>query len=190
MGESDPAGSTVAAAREIINEDSSQCKRQQQPHSSRPGKFTLASYVDTIREGIKKISGYKDTATSSKPHKEPEQSQGPLEKTPATGTEGKRRARVGGVVIGVKRKNGVANYVSSETSSQAKRKTSFDTFLSTLPKSDPVDRTVVWVYQQPMDHVEGCTLPVMYCCHGNIGTHGLHSTVSLGDPGYAGKTGK
>ena len=147
MGESDPAGSTITAAREISSSITSPPKAQT---LARPGRFTLASYVDTIREGIKKISGYKDITNNSRKREVSEQ-QHPLETVAAVGTEGRRK--VGGIVIGVKRKNGTGNYVSSEDS-HAKRKTSFETFLSTLPKSDPVDRTVVWVYQQPVDLVQ------------------------------------
>lgn len=147
MGESDPAGSTVTAAREISSSNSPPGKAQT---LARPGRFTLASYVDTIREGIKKISGYKDITNNSKAHirREVSGQHPPLETAAAVAREGRRK--VGGIVIGVKRKNGIGNHVISD-GSHAKRKTSFETFLSTLPKSDPVDRTVGWVYQQPVD---------------------------------------
>lgn len=48
---------------------------------------------------------------------------------------------------GVRRKRGLAS--DSHAESEAKRKTSFELFLSTLPKLDPIDRTVGWVFQLP-----------------------------------------
>ena len=99
----------------------------------RSGRITLATCVDTLRDSWRNINGGA--------RKEAVQLQVP---------EFEKPRRHGGHVSGVRRKRGLLAEHGSAGTSEAKRKTSFELFLSTLPKLDPIDRTVGWVFQQPV----------------------------------------
>ncbi len=134
MGESDPAGSVVTATKEVHSSSSPQGKKKP-PLQTRPGRFT---FVDSIKEGFRKISNYKDSAKRKE-----------VVVQRQSEVISPERRKAGGIVVGVKRKCGVP---SGEVGhSHSKRKTSFEMFLSTLPKCDPVVRTEGWLYQQPVE---------------------------------------
>ena len=149
MEESEVAGSVATAGREI---GSPQGKK-----ATKPGRFTFASYVDSIKVGLRKISSYKDSSGSAR-RKETVSLSRKQTQEPFVVSE---ERRPGGIVVGVKRKKersrGEANCEGT-----ASKKTSFEMFLLTLPKCDPVDRTVGWVYQQPVERSEVSILATLY----------------------------
>ena len=150
MEDSELAGSVATASREIGN--------PQGKKATKPGRFTFASYVDSIKVGLRKISSYKDSSGSARrkevvplPRK---QTQEPL-------AVSEERKRPGGVVVGVKRKKERSRGESNDEGT-ASKKTGFEMFLLTLPKCDPVDRTVGWVYQQPVERSEVSSLATLH----------------------------
>ena len=137
MGESDPAGSVVTATTKEVHSNSSPQGKKKPPLQTRPGRFT---FVDSIKEGFRKISNYKDSA---------KRKETVVQRQSVVISPEKRRA--GGIVLGAKRKGGRGPSGELEVGHSNKRKTSFEMFLTTLPKCDPVARTEGWLYQQPVE---------------------------------------
>ena len=137
--------------------DSDTVERQvshEAPKLLRPlNHLSFASCVDSIKEGIRKLSGCKDE--NRKP---------PARKIAvAAGAEGhplqehrQMRATVqGGQILGVKRRRGASH------AGPDKRKSSFEMYLSSIPTLDPIDRTVGWVFMQPDDMEVGLCLQLV-----------------------------
>lgn len=133
MGESDLACSVVTATKEVLSGSSPRGKKQAL-QAARPGRL---NFVDSIKEGFRKISIY----NSSTKRKE-----NVLKRPAEVASPDKRRA--GGLVMGIKRKKAIIP-PNAETGQPCTR--SFEGFLSSLPKCNPVDRTVGWVYKQPVE---------------------------------------
>lgn len=122
MGESDPACSAVTATREVNSPPG-----KKQALQTRPGRLT---FVDSIKEGFRKISIYNSSAKKK---------DNALKRPAEVVSPDKRRA-----VIGIKRKKPTAEVVVQPPRS-------FELYLSSLPKCSSVDRTVGWVYKQPVE---------------------------------------
>lgn len=90
---------------------------------TRPAKLKFSTCVDSIKDNIKRISGIH--------------------------TYKGKRGVVGDSPFKVPEEQFVDVCNTSEQSSSRRRKSSFEMYLSTIPKLDPVDRTVGWVMMQP-----------------------------------------
>ncbi len=135
------------------------------PKLFRPPKLYFASCVDSIKEGIRKISGFKEAYNVDGGKAEEEGGGGrksgrkitvvgaALPAHPLQQSQGlAHRATVqGGQILGVRRKRGK---VGGRGGGDGGSRTSFEMFLSTIPKLDPVDRTVGWVFTQPDEEVQ------------------------------------
>ncbi len=131
MGESDRACSVVTATRDVNSGSSPRGKKPALQAATKPGRL---AFVDSIKEGFRKITIYNSSAKKKdNAQKRPTELSSP------------ERRRVGGLVMGIKRKKALPN---SETEPPTR---SFELFLSSLPKCNPVDRTVGWVYKQPVE---------------------------------------
>ena len=132
-----------------IKDDRVSNTRRSPEYARRPlrcPKITFASCVDSIKQNFKKIGGRKDVPLARKntiielPEKENQKIRPCLDKERSKNNNSK--------------KNGASG-----------QKSSFEIFLSMLPKVDPVDRTVGWVLKQPDEMVhaiagEGEWLPI------------------------------
>lgn len=115
-------------------------------------RFSFASCVDSIKEGIRKISGCSKDPPAE-PHTRKIDAAGsphPLEKTQQWDGRQTKATVQGGQILGVRRKRRTGVVSKNQTN---ERKSSFEMYLSTIPKLDPIDRTVGWVYEQT-DSVE------------------------------------
>lgn len=124
----------------------------------RPRKLSFASCVDSIKEGFRKISGSKEAhyveADNGRIDRKPAGKIAvvgaalpahPLHQTLGAG----HRATVhGGQILGAKRKRAKGGG-GRGGEADGGSVTSFEDFLNTIPKLDPVDRTVGWVFTQP-----------------------------------------
>ena len=172
---------------ETLQIPSSLAIRQQQSNITNTRKVTLQSYVDTIKEGFRKLSGCKDQESIKKSRdscryhsdKESYAVQTP-ERTVSESLQ-KQLSRdlekkYGSVVEQrlsreVERK---LSHCQDETEKQAvlstlikkvsiaedhtDHKISFESYLRSIPRLDPVDRTIGWIVQQPDDNNDS---PVM-----------------------------
>jgi hypothetical protein len=103
---------------------------------ARPTRLKFSTCVDSIRDNFRRISGINKHGSSKR-----------------RGEDSPRKERVQ-VVEEVS--NGVSQ--SNQRNRHHRRKSSFELFLSTIPKIDPVDRTVGWVMMQPDNHVSASYL--------------------------------
>ena len=121
---------------------------------ARQTRLTFATCVDSIKEGIRKISGCSKDPPAEQPTRNTDAvgSPHPLETTQQwDATRGKATVQ-GGQILGVRRKRRTGVVSRNQ---MIERKSSFEMYLSTIPKLDPIDRTVGWVYEQT-DNVEVC----------------------------------
>ena len=95
----------------------------------RPTKLKFSTCVDSIRDNFRRISGRVKRGDS--PAKVPEE-----------------RIQVVDELSNEENRTKKQNH--------RRRKNSFELYLSTIPKMDPVDRTVGWVLMQPDNHVSNC----------------------------------
>ncbi len=130
---------------------------EKQKVPSKPSKHT---FMDSLKNNFKKWSSHgKDPQVNRRKivHVEPfKPEQVEDEEACCTrGIEDRRDEFIRGEVVLLdyhqlsKRQREQGGLVSSEHSSSRKRKTSFELFLSSIPKLDPVDRTVGWVLKHP-----------------------------------------
>lgn len=156
-------------------------RQQQQTNVANTRKVTLQSYVDTIKEGFRKLSGCKDQDSKRKSrdsyrcHSDREsrvlqtperrvsenlQKQLSRDLEKKYGSEVERR-----LSREVERK---LSHCHDESEKQAvlstlikkisiaedhtDRKISFESYLRSIPRLDPVDRTIGWIVQQPDDN--------------------------------------
>ena len=99
--------------------------RKRASHTTRASRHKFSSYVDSIRDNFKRISGIRDGNKSTE-EEEKEVIQAPA-----------------GSPMMVYRQE------DPNSHKRTRRRSSFEIFLSTIPRLDPVDRTVGWVMTQP-----------------------------------------
>lgn len=117
--------------------DTTHARKSTQPRISKLKFFTC---VDSIKENFKKISAYTGNSRNRASNGD------------ALAIESKQSSishEDNGVTV-TQRKGDI------ERSSKGRgRRSSFEIYLSTIPKLDPIDRTVGWVLKQPEEAVSG-----------------------------------
>ena len=140
----------VLACRKVSDDTS--------PSLRPPARLSFASCVDSIREGLRKLSGCRDVPesnvylpSSSQPKRKTAVVTSPkLESLQIHDKNADYSRKLSGRESeGSKFKTLLPNIARSSD-----EKTSFDNFLEGIPKLDAIDRTVDWVFQQP--DLESC----------------------------------
>lgn len=116
-----------------VAEASSKRPRYTQPRIS---KLKFAACVDSIKENFKKISAYTGNSRNRAFNRE----------TLVERDGGSKKSSV------LRDDNGMTGWTEKSSKCQDRR-SSFEIFLSTIPKLDPIDRTVGWVFTQPNEIV-------------------------------------
>lgn len=150
---------------------------KQQANISTPRKVTLQSYVDTIKEGFRKLSGCKDHESVKKCRDQSDKESNAVQTPDRAVSESLQKQlsrdlekRYGSALERrlsreVERK---LSHCHDENEKQAVLSTlirkisvaedgtdgkiSFESYLRSIPRLDPVDRTIGWIVQQPDDN--------------------------------------
>ena len=100
---------------------------------TRPSKLKFSTCVDSIRDNFKRISGINKNGSCKV-----------------------KRGAIGDSISKVPEGHFVDDVCNANKLRHSRRrKSSFEMYLSTIPKLDPVDRTVGWVMMQP-DNIVSC----------------------------------